>query len=84
MGAEESVPFLRRGDLCLYKERLVVVADGEVIPEVDKFVRCVDYKDYRLYRGVPAKELTYIDKSFYPLYGVTGTLGALFHASSTW
>lgn len=84
MGAEESVPFLRRGDLCLYGKRLVVVADGEVVPEVDEFVRCVDYKDYGFYGYVPTKELIYIDRSFYPLYGVTGTLGALFHASSTW
>jgi hypothetical protein len=68
----------------LYKERLVVVADGEVIPEVDKFVMCVDYDGYGIYPKIPAKELIYIDRSFYPLYGVTGTLGALFHASSTW
>lgn len=83
MGAEESVPFLRRGDLCLHGKRLVVVADEEVIPEVDKFVRCVDYNNYTHF-SLPIKKLIYIDKSFYPLYGVTGTLGALFHAGSTW
>jgi hypothetical protein len=86
MGAEESVPFLTRGDLCVWNTngRLVIVLDEEALG--DWPVRCGEFAETRFgVHTIPINQLTYLPRSLYALYGIDGTMkGLVKYASSTW
>lgn len=71
MGAEESVPFLTRGNLCVINStgRVVIVLDKETYS--DSSVECGEYgKNTFAIHYVPIRNLTYITPELYPLYGI--------------